>query len=68
MNLFLGVEGCKETGLYSILFRQLFLGKQPHAVLAQQVERVHGKDEVTGSNPVNGCGGPTEMSGLFSPF
>ena len=25
-----------------------------HAAIAQSVERIHGKDEVTGSNPVRG--------------
>ena len=28
-----------------------------YAVLAQLVERIHGKDEVTGSNPVDGSRG-----------
>lgn len=38
----------KILQLYSIDYNH------PHAAIAQLVERIHGKDEVTGSTPVRG--------------
>ena len=36
-----------------------------HADVAQSVERILGKDEVTGSNPVISSGNPSEMKDFF---
>ena len=41
-------ETQKILQLYSIHYNH------PHAAIAQLVERIHGKDEVTGSTPVRG--------------
>lgn len=36
-----------------IIFKRSDIGKSEYAVMAQLAEHVLGKDEVTGSNPVN---------------
>ena len=39
-----------------------------HADVAQSVERILGKDEVTGSNPVISSRNQSEMAGFFVVF
>ncbi len=51
-------KGCKALVGYGILNEQLF-NATGHAVLAQEVERSHGKAEVAGSNPVDGSAKPS---------
>lgn len=53
INLKNHVDNPMGNSIYYLVFVMSY-GAQVYAVLAQQVERIHGKDEVTGSNPVNG--------------
>ena len=45
---------CKSAGLSSIVGSSPTSSTRKYAAIAQLVERIHGKDEVTGSNPVRG--------------
>ena len=48
-------------GLCLLIYQYLCYYRVRHAVVAQLVERIHGKDEVRGSNPRDGS---TELSSV----
>ena len=48
----MAIAGDCKSPLFGVRRFESYL--QHHAAIAQLVERIHGKDEVTGSNPVRG--------------